>query len=102
MKHPDNVSVHGRPLVSVIVPVHNGERTLKRCLDSVFAQTLTPHEVFVINDGSVDSTEQAAQSYGQKITYISQPNQGAGVAPHGQHFAQAAQAGLQIALRHAP
>jgi glycosyltransferase involved in cell wall biosynthesis len=44
------------PLVSVILPVHNGERHLRQCLDSILRQTLSDIEVIVVDDGSTDGT----------------------------------------------
>ena len=44
------------PLVSVIVPVRDGERHLRTALDSVLGQTLTDLEVLVVDDGSTDAT----------------------------------------------
>lgn len=44
------------PLVSVIVAVHNGERWIRTCLDSVLGQLHRTVELIVINDGSTDST----------------------------------------------
>ncbi len=67
-----------RPLVSVIVPVYNGERFLAQALDSVFAQDYRPLEVIVVDDGSTDRTAQIAQAY--DVRYIHQPNQGHGMA----------------------
>lgn len=43
-------------LVSVIVPVYNGEKTIERCVDGILAQTYSSVEVLVINDGSADAT----------------------------------------------
>ncbi|MCG7904908.1 MAG: glycosyltransferase, partial [Candidatus Thiodiazotropha taylori] len=43
--------------VSVIIPTYNRASTLPRALDSVFAQTLPPLEVIVIDDGSDDETK---------------------------------------------
>ena len=43
-------------LVSVIIPVYNGENTIRRCVDSVLNQTWTNFEVIIVNDGSVDGT----------------------------------------------
>lgn len=45
------------PLISCIVPVHNGERYLREALDSIIAQTYRPIEIIVVNDGSTDGTE---------------------------------------------
>ena len=44
------------PLVSVIVPVYNGERTIERCVQSVLGQTLSDFELIVVDDASTDST----------------------------------------------
>lgn len=44
-------------LVSVIVPVYNGEKYIRSCIESVFGQTYRNLELIVINDGSTDSTE---------------------------------------------
>ena len=63
-------------LVSVIIPVYNGELYLKEALDSVFSQTYRPIEVIVIDDGSTDKTRDIALQYADKITYIYQQNGG--------------------------
>lgn len=44
------------PLISVIVPVHNGQDYLKSCISSILAQTWRPLEIIIINDGSADRT----------------------------------------------
>ncbi|MEQ9670966.1 glycosyltransferase [Coleofasciculus sp. G2-EDA-02] len=44
------------PLVSVIIPVFNGEKTIKDTIESVLTQTVTDLELIVINDGSNDNT----------------------------------------------
>ena len=46
----------GDPLISVIIPVHNGERYLEQCLDSAIAQSLSEIEVIVVDDASTDRT----------------------------------------------
>ena len=43
-------------LISVIVPVHNGQRYLKNCIDSIEAQRYDNLEILVVNDGSTDGT----------------------------------------------
>ena len=44
------------PLISVIIPVFNGEKTIKETIESVLNQTWSDLEIIVINDGSNDST----------------------------------------------
>ena len=62
-----------QPLISVIVPVYNGELYLKNCIESIEAQSYEPLEIIVINDGSTDGTaevcEKLAQSY-ENLSFI--------------------------------
>ena len=67
------------PLVSVIIPVHNGARYLRAALESVFAQTYRPFEVIVVDDGSTDDSGIIAQSF-PDVRYIHQANQGVAAA----------------------
>jgi GT2 family glycosyltransferase len=57
------------PRVSIIVPVMNGERTLRESLDSILAQSFADREVIVMDDASTDGTEAIARSYGGSIRY---------------------------------
>ncbi len=66
------------PLVSVIVPVHNGERFLAEALDSILAQEYEPLEVIVVDDGSTDRSAAIAQA--RDVRYYVQPNRGPGAA----------------------
>lgn len=70
------------PQVSVVIPVYNGEQTIKRALDSVFAQTFPGLEVIVVDDASTDGTvDVVAQYKDDRLTLIRSPeNQGAGAA----------------------
>ena len=68
-----------QPLVTVIIPVFNGERYLAAALDSVFAQHYRPLEVIVVDDGSTDGTAQIARRYAE-VHYRYQDNQGHGAA----------------------
>ena len=43
-------------LVSVVIPVYNTEKYLRRMLDSVLNQTFTDIEVILVNDGSTDNS----------------------------------------------
>jgi cellulose synthase/poly-beta-1,6-N-acetylglucosamine synthase-like glycosyltransferase len=52
-----------KPLVSVIVPAHNEELVIERCLQSVWSNTYDNIEVIVVNDGSSDSTAERVQRF---------------------------------------
>lgn len=56
------------PLVSIIIPVFNGEAYLRECLDSILAQTYPRIEVIVMDDASTDSTPSIVSSYGERVT----------------------------------
>ena len=65
--------------VSVIVPVYNVEKYLKRCLDSLVNQTLSDIEIICVNDGSTDGSAQILEEYAIKdnrIKIITQVNSG--------------------------
>lgn len=49
-------------LISVIVPVHNGQRYLKNCIDSIEAQRCDNLEILVVNDGSTDQTAEVCEN----------------------------------------
>ena len=42
--------------ISVIVPVYNVEKYLRKCLDSLVNQTFHDFEVIIVNDGSLDNS----------------------------------------------
>ena len=69
--------------VSVIIPVYNVEKYLKKCLDSIINQTLKDIEIICINDGSTDSSLDILNDYAKKdkrFKIFSQKNQGLGAA----------------------
>ncbi|MDH3600995.1 MAG: glycosyltransferase family 2 protein [Candidatus Tectomicrobia bacterium] len=72
--------MHEDPTVSVIIPAYDVAVSLGRCLDSVFLQDINALQVIVINDGSTDDTPEVAKSYGDRILYFEQENQGQGAA----------------------
>ena len=64
------------PLVSIVIPVYNGENYLKEAIESALAQTYKNIEIIVVNDGSSDNTEAIAKEYGNKIRYFKKKNGG--------------------------
>ena len=57
------------PLVSIIVPVFNGEQFLRESLDSILSQTYPHTEVIVMDDASTDATPAVVASYGARLQY---------------------------------
>ena len=55
-----------KPVVSVIMPVHNGEKYLRQAMDSVFCQDV-PLELLVIDDNSTDGTADLLRHYGREL-----------------------------------
>jgi glycosyltransferase involved in cell wall biosynthesis len=69
------------PKVSVVIPTYNRATKVLLGIESVLAQTFSDLEVIVVDDGSSDGTgEILAETYGDRIRYFAQPNQGASVA----------------------
>ena len=58
------------PKISVIIPVYNAESTLRRCVDSVLAQTFTDFECLLINDGSKDKSGEICEEYAARDSRI--------------------------------
>ena len=71
------------PVISVIVPVHNVEKYLHNCLDSILAQTFSDFELILIDDGSKDNSGKICDEYAEKdsrIRVFHQVNQGQAAA----------------------
>lgn len=68
------------PKVSIIVPIYNVEKYLKRCIESLVNQTLQEIEIILVNDGSTDYSAMIAKDfkkqYPQKIVYLEKENGG--------------------------
>ena len=59
------------PMISVIMPVYNGEKYLCEAIDSILNQTYTDFEFIILNDGSTDKTEEIILSYDDpRIVYV--------------------------------
>ena len=71
------------PLVSVIIPLYNREKTIQRAVDSVLNQIYTNIEVIVVDDGSTDDSVKMLHKYGgdERVKVFCQPqNKGANAA----------------------
>lgn len=80
------------PAISVIVIAYNAEKYIKRCMDSLLAQTFRDFEIVAVNDGSTDKTLKILEEYAAKdnrVKIISKPNGG---------VASARQAGMDAAI----
>ena len=67
------------PLVSVIIPVFNGEKTICKCLEGVLNSDYKPFEVIVVDDGSIDTTLEIVKDFIQ-VKLITQENSGSATA----------------------
>jgi len=63
-------------LVSVVIPIFNGERFIASTIESVSSQSYKNVEIIVVNDGSSDGTEEILKRYQDKITLLFQKNAG--------------------------
>ena len=68
------------PLVSIIIPVFNGERFLREAVESVLAQKYSPVEIIIVDDGSTDGTATVARSFPETVRYLHQTNHGPAAA----------------------
>ncbi|MDR1544695.1 MAG: glycosyltransferase family 2 protein [Prevotellaceae bacterium] len=74
MKNIDN-----NILVSIVIPVHNAEKYLEECLNSIQNQTFTQWECIIVNNGSTDSSLSIIQKFAEKdnrFSYYSISNSG--------------------------
>ncbi len=74
MSRPEN------PLVSIIIPVYNGERYVAEAIESAVSQTYRPIEIIVIDDGSTDETKRVVERFENDVVYRYQINQGSSAA----------------------
>src|SRR5262249_14423306 len=68
------------PMVSVIIPVHNGERFGADAVNRVLAQHYPSLEIIIIDDGSTDSTEAEVRRLPCAVHYFKQAKQGPAAA----------------------
>ena len=68
--------------ISIIVPVYNSEKYLRRCLDSLQNQSFKDIEIIIVNDGSTDNSQQIIDEYcnDRRIVCYNQKNSGQAAA----------------------
>lgn len=62
--------------ISVVIPCYNCSKYIAETLNSVLSQTVHPHEIIAVDDGSTDSTAEIITSFGERVKLISQENKG--------------------------
>ncbi|MGO8702930.1 MAG: glycosyltransferase family 2 protein [Candidatus Brocadiia bacterium] len=70
------MSAEAHPLVSAVIPTYNYGRFVVEAVESALAQTWSPVEVIVVDDGSTDDTAERLRPYGERIRYLRQRNRG--------------------------
>jgi glycosyltransferase involved in cell wall biosynthesis len=68
-----------QPLISVVIPVYNVKKYMKRCLDGVLAQTYKNLEIILVDDGSTDGSAKICDDYFKKdkrVVVFHKPNGG--------------------------
>lgn len=75
--------MENNPLISIVIPVYNVERFIRRCIESVIAQTYEYWELILVDDGSLDCSGIICDEYekmDKRIQVIHQKNGGQSVA----------------------
>jgi len=73
-------AVDRSPLISTVIPCHNGGRYLGEAVESILGQRYPAIEIIVIDDGSTDDSREVATGFGSAIRYRHQPQSGAAAA----------------------
>lgn len=73
---PWTISVKNLPLISIITPSYNQAQFIRFTIDSVLSQDYPNLEYFVIDGGSTDGTVEILKSYGKKIKWVSEKDDG--------------------------
>ena len=77
MHPPASAESQARPLVSTVIPCHDGERYVAEAIQSALAQACAPHEILVVDDGSADRSVEVVRGFGDAVRSLSLPRSGA-------------------------
>ena len=72
-----------KKLVSIVIPIYNSEKYLKKCIDSILKQKYSNLEIILINDGSTDNSDKICDSLAiedKRIKVIHKLNEGSSIA----------------------
>ena len=64
------------PLVSVILPIFNGQQFIGDALESIFSQTFSDFEIICVDDGSTDNSLKVLEAYSKQVIVLTGPNRG--------------------------
>ncbi len=70
LKKLKNKIFRKKPLISIIMPVYNGEEHMRESIDSVLSQTSDNYELLIVDNNSIDSTQDIIQEYSRKSKRI--------------------------------
>ena len=84
--------------VSVIVPVYNVEKYLKKCLDTLARQTLKEIEIIIVNDGSPDNSQKIIDKYTKKYSNMKSYNKKTGGLSDARNYGRKKAKGEYIAF----
>ena len=62
--------MQNNPLISIVVPVYNVEKYLKKCIQSIINQTYKNLEIILVDDGSTDNSGKICDEFAQKDNRI--------------------------------
>ena len=60
-----------KPLLTVVIPVYNVEKYLKRCIDSILVQEWKHYDIILVDDGSTDNSSKICDDYAKAYDFIS-------------------------------
>lgn len=64
------------PLISIIIPIHNGAKFIKKAIQNILHQNYPAIEILVVDDGSTDNTREVVENLPIDVRYFHQPNSG--------------------------